>query len=142
MHLNLSAPRQPGASHLPGKHGSRSNPVERRCGKTNMRDYELMYIVRPTVGDDRFTAVTEQIDGMVSNLGGEVGEKQPWGKRRLAYPIDKHEDGYYVVSRIKLDPARTGELEEQLRISDDVIRHILVQPGGSTPPRNEPASQG
>ena len=93
-----------------------------------MRDYELMYIVRPTLADDQFAGATERVDTMVTNLGGEVGEKTPWGKRRLAYPIQKHEDGYYVVARIKLEPSQARELEEQLRISDEIIRHILVQP--------------
>ena len=93
-----------------------------------MRDYELMYIVRPTLADDQFAGATERVDTIISNLGGEVGEKTPWGKRRLAYPIQKHEDGYYVVARIKLEPDQTRELEEQLRISDEVIRHILVVP--------------
>jgi len=98
-----------------------------------MRDYELMYIVRPTVPDDQFSGATDRVDTMITNLGGEVGEKTPWGKRRLAYPIQKHEDGYYVVARIKLEPARAKELEEQLRISDEVIRHILVQPPEQKP---------
>ncbi len=93
-----------------------------------MRDYELMYIVRPTLADDQFAGATERVDTLITNLGGEVGEKTPWGKRRLAYPIQKHEDGYYVVARIRLEPSQARELEEQLRISDEVIRHILVQP--------------
>ena len=98
-----------------------------------MRDYELMYIVRPTLADDQFTGAIERVDAMISNLGGEVGEKTPWGKRRLAYPIQKHEDGYYVVARIRLEPSQARELEEQLRISDEVIRHILVQPPEEKP---------
>jgi len=93
-----------------------------------MRDYELMYIVRPTVGDDQFPGVSERVDAIIANLGGEVQDKQPWGKRRLAYPIEKHEDGYYVLARIRLDPGRTQELEDQLRISDEVIRHMLTLP--------------
>jgi small subunit ribosomal protein S6 len=91
-----------------------------------MRDYELMYIVRPTVADDELTGATEKVDTIITNLGGTVTEKNPWGKRRLAYPIDKHEDGYYIVSKLQLDGARAHDLEEQLRISEDVIRHILI----------------
>ena len=91
-----------------------------------MRDYELMYIVRPNIAEDEVAGATDKVDTMITNLGGSVGEKNPWGKRRLAYPIDKYEDGYYIVSKIKLDTSRTRDLEEQLRISDDVIRHILV----------------
>jgi small subunit ribosomal protein S6 len=91
-----------------------------------MREYELMYIVRPTVPDDQLTAATERVDSFVSGLGGEVVEKQPWGKRRLAYPIEKHEDGYYVVARLNMEPEQTHDLEEQLRIADEVIRHLLT----------------
>lgn len=91
-----------------------------------MREYELMYIVRPTVPEEQLTASTERVDGMVTSLGGEVVDKQPWGKRRLAYPIEKHEDGYYVVARVNMEPGQTHELEEQLRITDEVIRHLLT----------------
>jgi small subunit ribosomal protein S6 len=93
----------------------------------DLRDYELMYIVRPTVTEDQVPAVTDRVGTMIGNLGGEVAEQTPWGKRRLAYPIENHEDGYYVVSKIKLDPSRTRQLEEQLRIYEEVIRHLLVK---------------
>lgn len=95
----------------------------------DVRDYELMYIVRPTVPEDQVGAVTERVGTLISGLGGEVAETNPWGKRRLAYPIEDHEDGYYIVSKVRMAPARTPELENQLRISEDVIRHILVRPG-------------
>jgi small subunit ribosomal protein S6 len=105
----------------------------------DLREYELMYIVRPTVPEEEYNSVTERVDTIVGNLGGEVGEKVPWGKRRMAYAIQDHEDGYYMVARIKLAPQQTRELEEQLRISDDVIRHILVTPSAQ-PRAAEPAS--
>jgi len=95
----------------------------------DMREYELMYIVRPTVAEDELPTVSDRVDTMVGNLGGEVVEKNPWGKRRLAYPIQNHEDGYYVVEKLKMAPNRTRDLEEQLRIYDEVIRHILVRQG-------------
>lgn len=95
----------------------------------DVRDYELMYIVRPTVAEDQVGAVSDRVGTIISGLGGSVAEVNPWGKRRLAYPIQDHEDGYYVVSQIKLAPNQTDELENQLRITDDVIRHILVRPG-------------
>lgn len=93
------------------------------------RDYELMYIIRPNVPEEEVNSATERVDSMIGALGGQVGDKQPWGKRKLAYPIDKFEDGYYVVTKFQLQPARTADLEEQLRISDEVIRHIIVQAG-------------
>lgn len=95
----------------------------------DMREYELMYIVRPTVSEDQLPTVSDRVDSMVGNLGGEVVEKNPWGKRRLAYPIQDHEDGYYVVEKLKMAPNRTRDLEDQLRIYDEVIRHILVRQG-------------
>lgn len=91
-----------------------------------LRDYELMYIVRPNIAEDELDGATGKVTTIIQGLGGEVSERNPWGKRRLAYPIDKYEDGYYLVEKIKLDPLRTRDLEEQLRISDDVIRHILI----------------
>jgi small subunit ribosomal protein S6 len=93
----------------------------------DLRDYELMYIVRPTVTEDQFSNVTGRVDAIIGNLGGEVAEQAPWGKRRLAYPIQNHEDGNYVLAKIRLAPERTRDLEEQLRIYDDVIRHIVVK---------------
>jgi small subunit ribosomal protein S6 len=91
-----------------------------------LREYELMYIVRPTVAEDALPASIERVDSIISGLGGEVAENNPWGKRRLAYPIEKFEEGYYIVSKIRMEPERTRELESQLAISEDVIRHMLV----------------
>jgi small subunit ribosomal protein S6 len=95
----------------------------------DVRDYELMYIVRPDLTEEQLNSVSERIDALIGRLGGEVTEKNVWGKRRLAYPINRHEEGYYIVEQLRLAPGRTQELENQLRISDDVIRHILVRPG-------------
>ncbi len=91
-----------------------------------LRDYELMYIIRPTVADDALPASIERVDSLISALGGEIAENNAWGKRRLAYPIEKFEEGHYVVSKIRIEPERIRELESQLAITEDVIRHMLV----------------
>ena len=91
-----------------------------------LRDYELMYIVRPNMADDELPAAMERVDSLITGVGGEIVENNPWGKRRLAYPIEKFEEGNYVVSKIRMEPDRTHELESQLGINDDVIRHILI----------------
>src|SRR5213592_4725253 len=91
-----------------------------------MREYELMYIVRPSVSEDQLPAVNERVDTFIGNLGGEMRERNAWGKRRLAYEIEKHGDGYYFVTKVMLDPERVTALEEQLRIYDEVIRHMVV----------------
>lgn len=91
-----------------------------------LREYELMYIVRPTVAEDALPASMERVDSIITGLGGEIAENNPWGKRRLAYPIEKFEEGYYVVSKIRMEPEQTRELESQLAISEEIIRHMLV----------------
>ncbi len=96
-----------------------------------MRDYELMYIVRPNLADDEITPVIERISNYIASLGGQVKEiiqTSPWGRRRLAYNIENFQDGYYVVANLRLDPTQASELERSLRISDDILRHILVRP--------------
>jgi small subunit ribosomal protein S6 len=91
-----------------------------------LRDYEMMYIVRPTVADDELPAAIERVASLITGLGGEVVENNQWGRRRLAYPIENFEEGSYIVSKIRMEPDRTHELESQLAITDEVIRHILV----------------
>lgn len=97
---------------------------------SDLREYELVYILRPTIGDDQIPASIEKVNQLAVTRGGEVYEviqTPPWGKRKLAYPIDRHMDGYYVVNHMRLDPTKADDFEHLLKISDDVIRHILVR---------------
>ena len=92
-----------------------------------MRDYELVMIVSPEVADEAVPATVERVQQFIAEQGGEVKEVNPWGRRRLAYPIEKHREGSYVVAQLSLDPQRLGALEENLKLSDDVIRHLVVK---------------
>ena len=92
-----------------------------------MRDYELVMIVSPEVADEAVPATIEQVQQFITEQGGEVKEVNPWGRRRLAYPIEKHREGSYVVAQLSLDPQRLGALEENLKLSDDVIRYLVVK---------------
>jgi small subunit ribosomal protein S6 len=97
-----------------------------------LRDYELMYIVRPNLSDEEISPIVERINNYVATLGGQVKEiiqTSPWGRRRLAYNIENFQDGYYVVANLLLDPRQASELERSLRLSDDILRHMLVRPG-------------
>lgn len=97
-----------------------------------MRDYELMYIVRPNLADDEIAPVVERVTNYIATLGGQVkdvNQTAPWGRRRMAYNIENFQDGYYVVTNLLLDPTQSSELERSLRLSDDILRHILVRPG-------------
>ena len=96
---------------------------------TTLRDYELMVILSPDVGDDVINESLERLNQGITSRGGEVVDVNHWGRRRLAYPINRHLEGNYVVSQIKLDPAEVPGLEGSLRISEEVIRHMIVKAG-------------
>ncbi len=94
-----------------------------------LRDYELIVIVNPEIAEDKLEATINNISQFVTERGGTVSEIQRWGKRKLAYPIKHSPEGIYVLARFKLRPASGRELEANLRISEDVLRHLLVKVG-------------
>src|SRR4051812_34091920 len=77
-----------------------NDPREESC----LRDYELVYVIRPTVENEELTALTERVQGWISGDGGEVQRVNPWGRRRLAYPIDRFRDGSYVQINFRAMP--------------------------------------
>jgi small subunit ribosomal protein S6 len=93
----------------------------------HVRDYELMVVLSPDLDEDGVNATTERVGTQISSRGGEVVDVQKWGRRRLAYPIAKHRDGFYTVSKLKLNPEATVPLERSLTLNESVIRHLLVR---------------
>jgi small subunit ribosomal protein S6 len=91
-----------------------------------LREYELMYVVRPDLDEDGLRGAVESVQGLVEGQGGEVTTTTPWGKRRLAYEIAGLRDGHYVIVEFRGDGARLRDLERALRISDHVIRHMIT----------------
>src|SRR4030081_3701765 len=91
-----------------------------------VRDYELMYIVRPDLDDDAVRGAMDSVQSLIEAQGGEVVKTTAWGKRRLAYEIQRLRDGHYVLLQVRLDGARIKELERVLRIHDNVFRHMLT----------------
>ena len=91
------------------------------------RDYELVVIYNPEIGDDAVPNSIQRVEHGITSRGGEVTDSNHWGRRRLAYPIKRHMEGNYVVSQVKLDPAQVPDLEASLRISEDVIRHLIIR---------------
>ena len=96
---------------------------------TSLRDYELVVILSPEIGDDVISESLERLNQGITGRGGEVVEVNHWGRRRLAYTIRRHFEGNYVVSQIKLDPTEVPAFEGSLRISEEVIRHLIVKAG-------------
>ena len=93
-----------------------------------MRRYELVVIVSPDVAEDD---VPDTVDRLVrqpvESEGGELQEVNNWGRRKLAYPIQRHQEGNYVLTQLNMDPQKTGELERGLQISEEVLRHLLIR---------------
>lgn len=92
-----------------------------------MHEYELVVVINPDIAEEDLPAAIERLTGAVTGRGGEVDEVTPWGRRKLAYPIRRFTEGNYVVTQIRLDPARAHELESGFAISDDVLRHLLIR---------------
>jgi small subunit ribosomal protein S6 len=92
-----------------------------------LRDYELVLVVKPDGGDEGFTAAVERYSQFIKDQGGEVTNVDPWGLRKLAYPIDRHMEGFYSVTAFKLEPGEVRALEDNLGRAEDVLRHMVLR---------------
>lgn len=92
-----------------------------------LRTYEVMFIAPPNSGEDDLRKLTTQLETVVSDLGGKVARIDNLGRRRLAYPINKFDEGVYTLLNIEGSGAEIAEVERRLRVSDLVIRHITVR---------------
>jgi len=91
-----------------------------------MRSYESIFIVNPNVGEDNVKAVVEKFKGMFEK-SAQVDSIDEWGKRKLAYPINKINEGYYVLVNFSSDVAFTTELERIYKITDEIIKYMLIR---------------
>ena len=94
-----------------------------------MRDYELVVILSPELAEEDIPAAIDRLSQLIGDRGGEVRDVDRWGRRKLAYPINKHLEGNFLVTQVRLDPNRTSDVEAGLRISEEVLRHLLVRVG-------------
>jgi len=92
-----------------------------------LRDYELIVIISPDVPEEEVPANVDKIGEFITSKGGSITQVDRWGKRRLAYPIKHFKEGNYVLTKFKIEPAMTAELEASLRISEKILRHMLVR---------------
>lgn len=90
-----------------------------------MNNYEVMFIIEAALEDDKKEAAVEMVKEVIA-ADGEVGKVDVWGMRKLAYPIQKKNEGYYVVIEFKANPELPKELDRRLKISDSIIRHIII----------------
>ena len=90
-----------------------------------MKKYEVMFIINPTLEDDKRAVAIEKVQAVIA-ADGEVEKVDAWGMRKLAYPIEKKNEGYYVVIEFSANPELPKELDRRLRISDDIMRHMII----------------
>ena len=94
-------------------------------GGVKMRDYELLFVLDPSLDEEQKTTLIETVKSVI-NADGEAGEPDVWGDKKLAYNIGKKNTGYYVVLPFKASAELPKELDRRLRINENVMRHIIV----------------
>lgn len=92
-----------------------------------MRKYETIFIQNPSLDEEALNANIEKFKGIIENGGGTVDNVDVWGKRKLAYEIEKNTEGYYTLVNFSANPELPRELDRIFRITDTVIRHIIVK---------------
>ncbi len=86
-----------------------------------------MYIIKPGFEEDKYAEIIEKYNALIQANGGEILKVEPWGKRRLAYEIEKLREGYYVLLRINGEPELPRELERNFKIADEIMRYLVVR---------------
>jgi small subunit ribosomal protein S6 len=89
-----------------------------------------MIVLDPNLDEAGVEAVTTRISNLATQRGGSIESVEsgpPWGRRRLAYPISRYRDGFYVLSRMRLPPRAAAEIERTLKLTESIIRHLLVR---------------
>lgn len=92
-----------------------------------LRNYETMYIIKPTLDEDAIEAVAKRVDDQIAGVGGTLEKTEKRGRKRLAYEVKDYKDGFYVLSNFKTEPDTIKELERLFKLNDDVIRHIIIR---------------
>lgn len=105
-----------------------------------MRDYELVMVVQPELDDEAIKGLVEQVTTTVTERGGQVTQvgqlisdtgqiaaAETWKRRKLAYPIRRAQEGYYPVFRLKAEPKVLVELEQRLKVNENILRYLIVR---------------
>jgi small subunit ribosomal protein S6 len=92
-----------------------------------MRNYENLVIVKPTLTAEEIQASVKAIEEVITSNGGEIAATSPMGMRKLAYPIEKNERGYYHVIYSSIAPSAISEIERRFRINEDLLRFVTIK---------------
>jgi small subunit ribosomal protein S6 len=93
----------------------------------NNRVYDILFIADPTLGEEAVDALAEQVQGFVEKEGGKIEKIEKWGKKRLAYEVRGHREGYYVLIVTEGTGSLVKEVERRLKVTDGVIRYLTVR---------------
>jgi small subunit ribosomal protein S6 len=107
---------------------ARKKPV-RKVEDRRLQDYEMVYIINPDVAEDALETQVNGISQFITSRDGVIDSVDKWGKRKLAYPLKHYLEGNYVLTKFKIRPAYLREIEANLKISEDVLRHLIVKAG-------------
>jgi small subunit ribosomal protein S6 len=91
-----------------------------------VRRYELMLLLRPDLEDDKLQAAVEKVTRAIVNGGGSLSKVSPWGKRRLAYDINRHREASYFLIHFDIEPSQVREIERGMLISEEILRHLVT----------------
>ena len=92
-----------------------------------MNKYELAVVVNAKIEDDARAAVIEKVQSYITRFGGQVSDVDEWGKKRLAYEIQKMREGYYYFIHFESESTSPAEIEKRIRIMDNVLRYLCVK---------------
>jgi small subunit ribosomal protein S6 len=92
-----------------------------------MNNYEMVFIISPEVPDEEVVKVLDKVTGMITGKGGSITEVNHWGRKKMAYPINNYLEGNYVLARFNLPGEMVKEVETNLAMSTNVLRHLVVK---------------
>lgn len=92
-----------------------------------MRTYELTVILRPDLAEEALNEAVESVKAWIGADGNDVQRVDHWGRRRLAYAINDHREGHYVLFEVTIKPESIDEIERNLKLSDAILRYLLVR---------------
>lgn len=95
--------------------------------QVNAHSYELVYVVRPDLGDEGINSLNNRLTQTITGFGGSIQGTEMWGKRNLAYRIGKHSEGYYVLHRYAMQPNGSTEVDRLMRYNEDVLRYLVIR---------------
>ena len=98
--------------------------------RPSLREYELVMVLSPEMDEEGISQQVERINQFITEQGGGILKEERWGKRKLAYPIQKFSEGSYVLTQFTLTPELIQQMDTTLKVSEDVIRHLLTRKEG------------